>query len=84
MSEFRDALKQLINEHSKGNESGTPDYVLACYLDACLKAFNIAVQQGESWRERYVVYMRTLPKEELTIEGSVSITGCEDHEKLNK
>jgi hypothetical protein len=40
---FYDELKKLINKYNKENESGTPDFILAAYLDNCLKIFNDAV-----------------------------------------
>ena len=35
-------LKGLINKHGRGNESNTPDYILAIFLDDCLRAFDNA------------------------------------------
>jgi len=36
-------LTRLLNTYSYENESGTPDFVLAAYLIACLNAFNSGV-----------------------------------------
>jgi hypothetical protein len=44
---FRKALKGLINTHSMENGSDTPDYVLARYMDDCLKVFDRAVNRRE-------------------------------------
>ena len=44
---FKEELKNLINKHSKENDSNTPDFVLAIYLGECLKAFNKAVNRRE-------------------------------------
>lgn len=52
MTEFEKELSALINKHSAENASNTPDYILAMYLDACLLAFNTAVQQRETWHGR--------------------------------
>jgi hypothetical protein len=41
-----------LNRVSAENASNTPDYILAQYLLACLAAFNIAVQQRETWYGR--------------------------------
>ena len=49
---FEKELEQLINCHSKENESNTPDFILAQYLNACLAAFNITIQQRETWYGR--------------------------------
>lgn len=49
MSEFRKELEHLINRHSMENGSNTPDYLLAEYLFDCLRAFDNAVRQRDSW-----------------------------------
>ena len=49
MDQFEKELSNLINKHSKENESNTPDYILAMFIGGCLKAFNQAVQQRETW-----------------------------------
>jgi hypothetical protein len=52
MNSFEKELESLINRFSKENESNTPDFILAQYLDNCLKTFNQAVQQRETWYGR--------------------------------
>jgi len=52
MSDFHRELQDLINRHSKENDSNTPDHILAIYLEGCLQAFNTAVQQRETWYGR--------------------------------
>lgn len=49
---FATDLRDLINHHSRENRSNTPDSILAGYLDACLSAFDTAVQQRETWYGR--------------------------------
>lgn len=49
---FEQQLSDLINHHSKENESNTPDWVLANYLIGCLASFNMAVQRRENWYGR--------------------------------
>lgn len=49
IKDFQRDLEKLINQHSKENESNTPDWVLASYLVRCLEAFNACVNM----RERY-------------------------------
>jgi hypothetical protein len=49
-SEFERDLESLINRHSLENASGTPDFILAAYLQNCLNAFNTAVRQRGNWR----------------------------------
>lgn len=52
MTKFAEELGLLINRHSKENDSNTPDYILAQYLQGCLSVFNVAVQQRENWYRR--------------------------------
>jgi hypothetical protein len=49
---FEKELQSLINCHSKENESNTPDFILAQYMQACLNAFNTATTQREAWYGR--------------------------------
>lgn len=51
---FEKELELLINRHSQENASNTPDsdFILAQYLMGCLAAFNVAVQQRETWYGR--------------------------------
>jgi hypothetical protein len=51
-SQFQKELEQLINEYSKENESNTPDFILAKYLNEVLKNFNAAVNEREEWYGR--------------------------------
>lgn len=41
-----------LNRFSAENPSNTPDWILAQYLLACLAAWNIGVQQRETWYGR--------------------------------
>ena len=49
MSRFRKELKDLINKNSLEIMSGTPDFILAEYLEHCLNAFDYAVLQRDKW-----------------------------------
>ena len=49
---FETELIELINKHSKENASNTPDFILAMYMKGCLKIFNTAIQQRETWYGR--------------------------------
>lgn len=49
MPNFRRELESLLNHHSKENGSDTPDFVLAEYLDDCLRAFDKAVARRTEW-----------------------------------
>jgi hypothetical protein len=46
---FREELISLINRYSKENGSNTPDYILARFLDGCLKAFDLATLERDRW-----------------------------------
>ena len=46
---FLRELENLINKHSKENDSNTPDYILAEYLNNCLKNFGKALYQRSDW-----------------------------------
>lgn len=49
---FSKELTDLINRCSKENESNTPDFILAQYIEGALAAFTTAVQQRETWYGR--------------------------------
>ncbi len=51
-TEFHKELAHLINKYSIENASNTPDWILAQYMDACLLAFDTAIQQRENWYGR--------------------------------
>lgn len=42
-------IEKLLNEASAENESNTPDFILAAYLNNCLTAFNTAVNTRDRW-----------------------------------
>ncbi len=44
MKTFEQELAAVINKCSKENESNTPDFVLAKYMNACLEAYTEAIQ----------------------------------------
>ncbi len=47
---FKTDLQSLLNAHSMENASGTPDFILAEYLFACLRAFEAASNDRSAWR----------------------------------
>jgi hypothetical protein len=49
---FTEELSDLINRHSKENDSNTPDFILAGYIANCLHAFIEATQQRDTWYGR--------------------------------
>jgi hypothetical protein len=50
--DFISELRDLINRRSMENASNTPDFILAQYLTNCLRAWNQATQQRETWYGR--------------------------------
>jgi len=54
MESFDSQLRSLLNQFSQENNSDTPDYILANYLQDCLNAYNRAVQLREKWHGREV------------------------------
>lgn len=46
---FSKELEQLINKYSKENDSNTPDFILASYINDCLLAFSNAVSNRDGW-----------------------------------
>jgi len=42
-SKFRKELEVAINRCSMENGSNTPDFILAEFLESCLKAFDVAL-----------------------------------------
>ncbi len=46
---FEKELAALINRFSCENVSNTPDFILASYLTACLRAFNDTSTEREKW-----------------------------------
>lgn len=63
MNTFEEEMRNIINRASMENASNTPDFILAQYLVACLDAFNMAVQQRETWYGRDPRPMEGLQKE---------------------
>lgn len=55
-TEFEKELENLINRYSKENDSDTPDFILARYLNAALNNFNAAIKEREQWYGREVHY----------------------------
>jgi len=46
---FLTDLEALINRHSLENESDTPDFLLAAYLQRCLTLFGDVVRMRDTW-----------------------------------
>ena len=61
MSEFQKELAALINKHSVENESDTPDFILAEYLNNCLDAFGTAMDARDGWYKNGIA-MKSLDK----------------------
>lgn len=48
--DVEDEFRATINRHSLENESGTPDFILAYFLDRVLRLFSDTVHQRSAWR----------------------------------
>lgn len=46
---LRKRLEALLNEESAENNSNTPDFILANYLIAALKNFDMTVKRRDEW-----------------------------------
>lgn len=55
-NEFRSDLKHLLNRHSMENVSGTPDFILADFLQGVLHMYEDAVQKRGNWRHETVEF----------------------------
>jgi len=60
---FKKELEGLINSYSKENGSDTPDFILAEYLNKCLKVFNATVSRREAWYGRKTMPIQANVKE---------------------
>ena len=49
MTNLYEELMKILNMFSVENESNTPDFILASYILACLRAFNDAVNERTNW-----------------------------------
>ena len=49
---FVKELEYLINRYSQEQDSNTPDFILAEYLNNCLQNFAIVVEKREKWHGR--------------------------------
>lgn len=48
-SDFKNELQSLVNKHSLENQSDTPDFILADFIEGCLFAFNNAITDRSTW-----------------------------------
>ena len=49
MSDFVKELSAVINRHSKENETNTPDFILAEYMNDCLEAYTKLDKKRTDW-----------------------------------
>ena len=50
--DFKAELIELLNKHSKENDSDTPDYLLSNFIIKCLNAFDTTIIDREKWYGR--------------------------------
>ena len=67
IKDFEKQLEELINRHSKENDSDTPDFILARYLALCLEAGNYLVERREQWYGREKGMLKNIAKK-MTLE----------------
>jgi len=48
---FESELKALINKYSLENQSNTPDFLLAHYVEQCLANYATIVMARDSWHQ---------------------------------
>lgn len=46
---FEKELESILNRYSKENESSTPDFILAKYLQDCLENYNRTLKARDKW-----------------------------------
>lgn len=78
-STFLKELEALINKHSLENASGTPDFILATFLDNVLKSFDTAVQQRANWRGE-----RINSTFDVKYDEKLKITAYDEHGRGNE
>lgn len=49
MASFKTQLQDLINTHSRENDSDTPNFLLAEYLINCLENYELIVNKRDSF-----------------------------------
>ena len=52
MSELRKDIAAALNKHSAEAGSDTPDFILAQFLEGCLKAYDDAVTERDEWHTK--------------------------------
>lgn len=52
MDSFTEELINLISKYSKENDTDTPDFILAKYLEGCLRNFSQAVNARDDWYDK--------------------------------
>lgn len=67
---FEEELEHLLNRYSKENESDTPDFILAQYLQQTLTVWNATTKERDRWWDH-----RHWGEPNIVLEGSVSMPG---------
>ena len=60
---FTRELEHLINKYSMENESNTPDFILAKYLERCMTNYALTISQKDNGKTRQGNYFRNALKE---------------------
>lgn len=75
---FRRELQRLINRHSMENGSNTPDFILAEFLDWCLRVLDRAIEQRDKWYHDGRVHHPTKGLAEPKASNGTSTTDPDD------
>ena len=46
---FRKELEALLNKYSIDNDTNTPDFILAEYIEDCISQYAVAMQRRDQW-----------------------------------
>jgi len=50
---LKEDIQHLLNSYSRENESNTPDFILASYVESCLQSFEQATRQRDIWNKSF-------------------------------
>jgi acyl carrier protein len=73
MKTFQEKLTDLLNQHSIESGSNTPDFILAEYLQGCLRSFERATDARERWYGKGVAH-ELFATAKVTVFGGDAIT----------
>ncbi len=69
---FRKELTELINKHSMENDSNTPDFLLADYIEVCMDNFAETMQHNytmKEYKKKYPDFDKALRGRRMTLKA---------------